>query len=95
MMVNRRTEDRRSGHDRREAATGAYAGPERRTLKHRRIGIDRRGLVPNVCVYCGRVCGSDGGWIQDTSGVAPTVECRNGICEDCAAEKYPPYVTDV
>jgi len=95
-MADRRTNDRRAGCDRREDAAGAaYVGPERRQLKHRRIGIDRRGLLPNVCVYCGKVCGADGGWIQDASGSEPTVECRNGICADCASEKYPPYKTDV
>jgi len=39
---NRNGTDRRSGKDRRLGGASSYNGPERRSLKYRRSGIDRR-----------------------------------------------------
>ncbi len=93
-MKPRNIVDRRSGLDRRTDATALYTGPERRELKYRRLGLDRRGLLGNVCTYCGNVCGDKGGWFQGAAAVEPTVECRNGICAECSSEKFPQFYSD-
>lgn len=93
-MKERKTTDRRSGLERRMEGAHAYTGPERRQLKHRRIGFDRRGLLPNVCIYCGKVCGADGGWVQGDATISATVECRDGICGDCSLERFPQYYSE-
>ena len=93
-MKQRRTADRRTGFERRLTDASEYPGPERRKLKHRRIGLDRRGLLGNICIYCGKVCGADKGWAQSDSTAEPTVECRHGICADCSFEKFPQFYTD-
>ncbi len=90
-MKKRKKTDRRAGFDRRLGGDATYTGTERRKLKHRRLGLDRRGLLPNVCIYCGKVCGDGGGWYQGDSTAETTVECRNGICADCSSEKFPQY----
>ncbi len=93
-MKQRTISERRNGLDRRTTDTGLYASAERRKLKHRRLGLDRGGLLGNVCIYCGKVCGADNGWVQSESTAEPTVECRNGLCADCSSEKFPQFYSD-
>ena len=69
-----RASERRSGRDRRTNGTVQYTGPERRVLKHRRSGFDRRKGWPTVCVYCGTVCGTNKGWLQEATTIETTVE---------------------
>jgi hypothetical protein len=42
MSEKREGMDRRNGKDRRSGGTSSYNGPERRCLKYRRSGEDRR-----------------------------------------------------
>jgi len=86
-----RSSERRSGTDRRVNEDKSYSGPERRQLKHRRIGIDRRGSLPAVCIYCGSVRDSQGDWSKDQAPLHPSEKPRTGICIDCSKEKFPQF----
>jgi len=90
-MYRIRSSDRRSGLDRRNGGNPSYAGPERRQLKHRRIGIDRRGSLPAVCIYCGSVRDSEGNWVNGQAPMDPNEKPRTGICMDCSKEKFPQF----
>ena len=92
-MQQRRTSDRRTGLNRRREDASPYTGPERRQLKHRRIGLDRRGLLANNCIYCGSSCGQ-GDLSASSSTTEANVESRDGICTDCSSKKYPQYYID-
>ena len=93
-MQQVRTSERRSGRDRRTNSLSLFTGPEKRRLKHRRSGFDRRKGWPTVCVYCGNVCGTNKGWIQEATTIETTVECQIGICSDCSPKKFPQFYTD-
>jgi len=90
-MFQTRSSDRRSGADRRNGGNPSYSGPERRRLKYRRIGLDRRGSMPAVCMYCGSVRDSQGDWTQDQAPLHPDIKPRTGICIDCSKEKFPQF----
>ncbi len=94
-MEQVRSSERRTSCDRRVGGAYPYTGPERRKLTHRRLGLDRRGLLPSVCIYCGKACGADRGWSQGAATIEKTVKCRNGICIDCSAKKFPQFYTDI
>ncbi len=93
-MEQARVSDRRVGGDRRKGGTSTYTGPERRKLTYRRLGLDRRGLLPAVCMYCGKTCGDQKGWSKDSLTIETTAECRMGICADCSSRKFPQFYTD-
>lgn len=94
-MFQVRSSDRRSGIDRRNGENPSYSGPERRQLKYRRIGIDRRGSLPAVCIYCGSVRDPQGDWTKDQAPLHPDVEPRTGICIDCSKEKFPQFYATI
>ena len=85
-MEQVRTSERRSGRDRRTAGTYLYTGPERRTLKHRRSGFDRRNGLTAFCIYCGEVC--------SPPAMEISVGRRTGICPDCCSNWFPQFYTD-
>jgi len=86
--------ERRSGGDRRTSGTVLYTGTERRVVEHRRTGYDRRKGWPTVCVYCGKVCGVNKGWVQGAATVETTVESQIGICIECSPKKFPQFYVD-
>ena len=90
-MQQVRKSERRSGVDRRIKATSAYDGPERRVLRHRRNGLDRRNGWPTVCVYCGNVCDTNKSYVQKVPTVEISVENQVGMCADCSAKKFPQF----
>jgi len=93
-MVQLRTSERRSGRDRRSIAPYPYKGPERRARKHRRSGYDRRNGWPTVCVYCGKACEPDKGWVQGAATIETTVQSQVGLCVECSHKKFPQFYTD-
>ncbi|CAD7844654.1 MAG: hypothetical protein [Olavius algarvensis Delta 4 endosymbiont] len=94
-MYRDRSSDRRSGLDRRVSKEPSYSGPERRQLKYRRIGIDRRGSLPAVCIYCGSVRDSQGDWTKDQEPLHAGDNPRTGICIECSKEKFPQFYTAI
>ena len=93
-MEQVRAWDRRTGHDRRMGGGAAYTGPERRALRYRRSGTERRTGWPAVCIYCGQVIGDHSGWSQASETIESTVECRTGICMECSAKRFPQFYSD-
>ena len=93
-MKQVRVSDRRVGGDRRMGGVSTYTGPERRILKDRRISLDRRGLLPAVCMYCGKACGDQRDWGKDSVTIETTVEGRMGICTDCSSRRFPQFYTE-
>ena len=93
-MEQRRIADRRIGRDRRTTRTSAYTGPERRSIRFRRNGFDRRKEWPPICAYCGKVCGDDWKSIQAFSTVESTVESLISICPDCSKKRFPQFYSN-
>jgi len=93
-MEEERVSDRRTGHDRRVGGAVAYSGPEKRTLKYRRVGLDRRGLLHTVCLYCGQSCDDQRSWSHNSVTIETTADFRMGICSDCSSKKFPQFYTD-
>jgi hypothetical protein len=94
-MYHVRTPERRSGLNRRISADHNYIGPERRKLKFRRIGLDRRGTLPTVCIYCGQIRSAQGEWQASPESLDPAVKPRTGICTDCSKEKFPQFYSGI
>jgi hypothetical protein len=93
-MEQARVSDRRVGGDRRKGGTSTYTGPERRILKYRRTGLDRRDLLPAICMYCGKTCGDQIGWSKNSVTIETSVETRMGICTECSSRKFPQFYSD-
>jgi hypothetical protein len=92
-MEQAKVSDRRMGRNRRMKGTATYTGTEKRSLKSRRSGIDRR-TQPAVCIYCGKVCGSGSNWSQGAATIETTTKCRKGICTDCSSNRFPQFYAD-
>ncbi|MFC1829212.1 hypothetical protein ACFL0O_06345 [Thermodesulfobacteriota bacterium] len=93
-MEQRRVADRRTGRDRRTIGTSAYTGLERRSIRFRRSGFDRRNGWPPICTFCGKVCGVNRKWSQGFSTVESTIENLITICPDCSKKRFPQFYSD-
>jgi len=93
-MEQRRVTDRRTGRDRRTIRTSEYTGLERRSIRFRRSGFDRRKGWPPICTYCGKVCGVSRWWSQGFSTVEFTVESLFSICPECSEKRFPQFYSD-
>ena len=82
------TLDRRSCRDRRMGGTFTYTGPERRSLKYRRSGRT------TVCLYCGKVCGDQKGWIKGSFTIETAAGYLIDICTDCSSKRVQKFYTN-